>query len=340
MPVFFSVIVPVYNVERYLPQCLDSILAQLILVDDGSPDGCGAICDEYAGRDSRVAVIHQKNAGVVAARAAGLAMAQAEYICFVDSDDYISPDCLENIRRHAENSGHPDVLLHGVTLDFGDHLEPQPLRPEPGFYGKQALRESFYPRMMYDRDKPFFRRYIPTGIWYAWKRELFLAHYMEPEWWPLIKEYEDVCVTYECMWHARSAYVCPELMYYYRFNNPTSATTAYFPGHVRNLSACIRYLNTHLGTQAPEMKPQINAHMTLRSITSIAQEFHCGHSYFQALRHVRREMNAVNLPSQLSCRGLPAYICIFVLCLKLRLYFLAVLATKLRMNSGASPQFV
>lgn len=93
-----SVIVPVYNVEKYLPQCVDSVLSQtfsdfeLILVDDGSPDKCGAICDEYARHDERVRVIHQKNGGLSAARNAGILAAQGRYITFVDSDDYIDAD--------------------------------------------------------------------------------------------------------------------------------------------------------------------------------------------------------------------------------------------------------
>ena len=93
-----SVIIPVYNVEKYLRRCLDSIIAQTfsdwecILIDDGSPDGSGAICDEYAAKDTRFRVIHQANAGVSAARNAGLDAARGEYIGFIDSDDWIAAD--------------------------------------------------------------------------------------------------------------------------------------------------------------------------------------------------------------------------------------------------------
>lgn len=92
-----SVIVPVYKVERYLDRCVQSILNQtfkdfeVILVDDGSPDRCPAMCDEWAKRDSRITVLHQKNGGASAARNAGLRVAQGEYIGFVDSDDWIEP---------------------------------------------------------------------------------------------------------------------------------------------------------------------------------------------------------------------------------------------------------
>ena len=94
----FSVIVPVYKVETYLPRCIESILNQtvtdfeLILIDDGSPDCSGEICDAYAAKDSRIRVIHQKNGGVSKARNAGLDIAQGEYIVFVDSDDWVDAD--------------------------------------------------------------------------------------------------------------------------------------------------------------------------------------------------------------------------------------------------------
>ena len=93
-----SVIVPVYNVERYIRQCVESILEQtyadleIILVDDGSTDGSGSICDEYKLKDNRVVVIHKCNGGLSEARNAGLDIARGEYIGFVDSDDYIEPD--------------------------------------------------------------------------------------------------------------------------------------------------------------------------------------------------------------------------------------------------------
>lgn len=98
-----SVIVPVYKAEKYLHRCVDSIIAQtwsnleIILVDDGSPDNSGAICDEYAARDSRIRVIHKPNGGVSSARNAGIDAATGEYIAFVDSDDYIAPDMYEKL---------------------------------------------------------------------------------------------------------------------------------------------------------------------------------------------------------------------------------------------------
>jgi len=109
-----SVIVPVYNVEEYFPACIDSILAQtyedyeLILVDDGSPDGCGAICDTYAEQDPRVRVVHQDNQGLAGARNTGMDLAQGEFITFIDSDDLISKLYLENLKKAIDA---PDIGL-------------------------------------------------------------------------------------------------------------------------------------------------------------------------------------------------------------------------------------
>lgn len=116
-----SVIVPIYNVERYLEKCIDSILRQtyenleLILVDDGSPDNCPEICDRYAETDSRIKVIHTKNGGVSSARNLGLKEANGEFICFVDPDDWIPQDAIELlVRGIIENDA--DIVYGGMKL--------------------------------------------------------------------------------------------------------------------------------------------------------------------------------------------------------------------------------
>lgn len=116
-----SVIVPVYGVEQYLPKCIDSILAQtfpdfeLILVDDGSPDGCPAICDEYAAKDSRIRVIHKQNGGVTEARNAALDIACGEYIACCDSDDTWDPQLLEIATNQLFSQG-ADCILFGINV--------------------------------------------------------------------------------------------------------------------------------------------------------------------------------------------------------------------------------
>lgn len=121
----FSIIIPVYNVAPYLRECLDSVLAQTytdweaICVDDGSTDGSGAILDEYAEKDKRVKVIHQKNQGVAKAREVGLAAAKGEYIGWVDSDDTIEPEHFEKLYQAAEIGGY-DLVWSDQTLIYPD----------------------------------------------------------------------------------------------------------------------------------------------------------------------------------------------------------------------------
>ena len=121
-----SVIVPVYNVEKYLRRCVESVLAQtyqnleVILVDDGSTDQSGAICDEATKSDSRIIVIHQKNAGLSAARNTGIRAAQGELICFLDSDDWIEAD---TIQKAFEASNDTDMVIWGYHADFVDSEE-------------------------------------------------------------------------------------------------------------------------------------------------------------------------------------------------------------------------
>jgi len=101
-----SIIVPIYKVEQYLKKCIDSVINQtysnleIILVDDGSPDDCGDICDEYAKRDNRIIVVHKENGGLSSARNTGINIAKGKYICFLDSDDYVSTDYVEVLYKN------------------------------------------------------------------------------------------------------------------------------------------------------------------------------------------------------------------------------------------------
>ena len=118
-----SIIVPVYKVENYLQKCIDSILAQtftdfeLILVEDGSPDNCPALCDAAAAKDARVRVIHQKNGGLSAARNAGLDAARGAWIGFVDSDDYIAPEMYEALYQAVQSTGADLALCDYAEVD-------------------------------------------------------------------------------------------------------------------------------------------------------------------------------------------------------------------------------
>ena len=134
-----SIIVPVYKVEKYLENCVNSILEQtyddweLILVDDGSPDRCGAMCDNFAKIDEKIKVIHRKNGGLSAARNSGIYIAQGKYITFVDADDDVMPDTYRLNVQFLEEHTEVDVLQYPILWDFSsekEHID----KTEPRFY--------------------------------------------------------------------------------------------------------------------------------------------------------------------------------------------------------------
>ena len=123
-----SIIVPIYKVEKYLRRCIESLIHQdypdieIILVDDGSPDNCGTICDEYAQKDTRIKVIHQQNGGLSSARNTGIDVAQGDYLMFVDSDDWVEPNyCSTAINKAVENKC--DIVVFGYYNIYKDHID-------------------------------------------------------------------------------------------------------------------------------------------------------------------------------------------------------------------------
>lgn len=161
-----SIIVPIYNVEDYLGECVESVLAQtypdfeLILVDDGSPDGCGEICDRYALKDSRICVIHKQNGGLSDARNTGLDQATGEYIYFLDSDDSILPDLLENTVSQMD-AGMDMVVFRFQSVAPDGSAEP----------GHEIQECTYHFETEKDRYAFFQRTFLPCKIgWEAWAR--------------------------------------------------------------------------------------------------------------------------------------------------------------------------
>ena len=141
-----SVIVPIYKTEAFLPKCIDSILAQtltdleIVLVDDGSPDNSGRICDEYAAKHPNIQVIHKENAGLTAARQSGVRAAKGKYIAFVDSDDWVDPDFYAPMVQQAEEYN-AQLVAGGYISEFSDHRQTYINPVCSGVYTAEALGE-------------------------------------------------------------------------------------------------------------------------------------------------------------------------------------------------------
>lgn len=145
----FSIIVPVYKVEEYLEQCVRSLTGQtfsdieIILVDDGSPDRCGEMCDAYASRDQRIQVIHKENGGQADARNVGIEAATGEYIVFVDSDDYLSEDALEKLLPYAKRNC-DIIVMDGICEDGEKRVEHYVGDHDRIFTGPEYLKAAFH----------------------------------------------------------------------------------------------------------------------------------------------------------------------------------------------------
>ena len=200
-----SIIVPVYDVERYLPKCIDSILAQtftdfeLILVEDGSPDNCSALCDAAATKDARIRVIHQKNGGLSAARNAGLDAARGTWIGFVDSDDYIAPEMYEVLYKAVQSTGADLALCDYAEVDeTGAPCQSMHIRLEKkDFTGRDLLKNA-----------------TDSTIQPAWNK-LYRRDVFAQLRYPEGKLNEDLFLIPEVCLQIQKAVVVPKALYYY-----------------------------------------------------------------------------------------------------------------------------
>ena len=218
MPLF-SIIVPIYNVEKYLRECVDSILTQsftdfeLILVDDGSPDNCPKICDEYAKQDNRVKVIHKENGGLVSTRKAGAKTAKGEYILCIDSDDWISNDYLKVFAEYIKKDN-SDIICCGFVWSYKDKDINLPIKITPGKYNKNLIIKDLYPVLIESEKGEYFP---PTICAKAFKSELYIKNQLYVD--NKIKIGEDHACTKPCVYYANSITIIKDCMYYYRQND-------------------------------------------------------------------------------------------------------------------------
>lgn len=223
-----SVIVPVYKVEPYLRRCVDSILAQtftdfeLILVDDGSPDNCGAICDEYAQKDSRVHVIHRANGGLSAARNAGIdwvfANSNSEWLSFVDSDDWVHPQMLERL-YHA-------VLEHNVKVSICGYEET---RGDIQWTNAGAVQARLWPVEQF-----YVERSVNATV--AWGK-LYARECFADLRYPVGKIHEDEYVTYRILFEYEQIAVIETPMYAYFSNRQGITKSRWTPKRLDGIAA-------------------------------------------------------------------------------------------------------
>lgn len=233
METAISVIVPIYRVEKYLPACIDSILNQtftdfeLILVDDGSPDRCPEICDETAKQDARVRVIHQANAGLSAARNAGIEIAHGEWLGFVDSDDYIAPQFYEKLYQTAQRTDADCVMCSVQNVDeSGKSIDSALMRvADEVKTGQEVLQ-----KIGRDDVTPYLT---------AWNK-LYRRKLFNTLRYPSGRQNEDVFVFAELFCQVQRAACVAEPLYFYRKRIDSIMNSAVT---LRNLDEMWAYVN-------------------------------------------------------------------------------------------------
>ena len=213
-----SIIIPVYNVENYLDKCVDSVILQtyknieIILVDDGSDDQCPQICEQHAGQDRRIKIIHKKNGGADSARKAGMLAATGKYVGYVDGDDWIEPEMFEKLYG-AMTENNADIVLCGHYIDTGNKSKEAYSDVPGGYYGKEQLIDRIYPEMIVGRE--FFDWKIYPALWdKLFRREHIVQYQMKVD--GRLRMGEDAACTYPALLNADSIYILHECLYHYR----------------------------------------------------------------------------------------------------------------------------
>lgn len=208
-----SMIVPIYKVEKYLGQCIESLIAQtyrnlqIILVDDGSPDRSGEICEEYAGKDERILVVHKENGGLSDARNAGIEKADGEWFCFIDSDDFIAPDMVERLYRLV-NEYHAKLAWCAV-----EEVEEEAAYPSGmAKWGGENERITVYTPV--EAEKQFYTMNKQQCL-VTWNK-LYHRSLYETIRFPKGKLYEDGYTIYRTIYIAQKVVTTSRPLYYYR----------------------------------------------------------------------------------------------------------------------------
>lgn len=225
-----SVIIPVYNVEKYIERCLDSVVnqtledIQIILVNDGSADRSGEICRDYAARFSNIVYHEQKNAGSAAARNAGLNYATGEYVGFVDSDDWVEPDMFAKLYTAAKENQNADIVFCRVFEEECPGAKEY-IFPRAGFYNEAQLQNEIIP-YMFPTVMPAgnFRNIRWSNVIRIYKRTLIESHHIRS--CEGVSNCEDLGFLAECTLHASSYYYLPVCLYH-NVVNPGSQSRNY-----------------------------------------------------------------------------------------------------------------
>lgn len=321
-----SVIIPVYNVEQYLRQCLDSVINQkfhdmeIILVNDGSTDDSLSICQEYREKDKRIVLIDQKNAGLAAARQAGLEYAGGEYVTFVDSDDWLEVEMYEKMYQAAAESG-AEIVFCNVYRN--ESKKEAPYLPS-GFYDRQAMIQNIFPRLLAGFDKDGCENTIRWCNWLRlYKKSLIDKNHIRFD--KRFRRSQDLPFTFECTLHAGSYYYLGEDYLYHNRMNYDSLSKGYTKNMWQLIKPLILYLQNVVDNyQEYDFQEQMNRRAALFVFECCENENKPNNKRklwqrLKTIREIMHDSDAKRWVKEMNVEGMRKVNKIYALCFKFHL---------------------
>ena len=265
-----SIIVPIYNVEEYLPRCLDSLCQQsyadlqIILVDDGSPDRCGVICDEYAARDNRIEVLHQANQGISVTRNNGLAAVKGKYIGFIDSDDFVALDMFEKMHAAIVENNADMAVCNTVRVDED---------------GSQKIGASYAEQSGCYTGSDFLNMYVAT-MHGNMANKLFSAELFKEIRFPVGRCFEDLFPLCMAIYQSKKVAYISEGLFFYCVRTG-SITNSIYKGDLKKLNDyCLelKRMQIFLSEHRPDLLEAFNAQFVRYLVLACEQLHFYGHA--------------------------------------------------------------
>lgn len=282
---FFSVIVPVYKVEKYLQNCIESVLGQtfsdfeLILVDDGSPDRCPEICDNYSRKDNRIKVVHKTNGGLASARREGIKVAEGRYVFNLDSDDLIEKDTLECAYNIIKETDCEIVSFSYKWVKNGQTISITNDGLDEGLYNKEDIKKHIFPRLLMDKNMNHISYYLSGK---AVKRELLTPLQLNVS--EKISLGEDLCCTVSCYLNTNSVYISKKNAYLYTVRED-SISKEFNANQIYLIEDVINEISTEKLKNAIDYESQICRYSCFMCFTILAAAAEGG--YFKSINAIK-----------------------------------------------------
>ena len=287
----FSFVVPIYNIEKYVHVCIESLINQkfsdyeIILVDDGSTDRSGAICDKYQGQCSRIKVIHQSNQGLVKARKVGAQLASGDYIVPVDGDDWVDTKLLGKINEILKKKRYDLIEFdYYLALQNGKEIRKRNLFPY-GEYDGKGIEKIIFPDMI----RNDMGKYFQPNIWgKAFRRQIYQECQMLVD--DRLRNGEDAALVYSVMTRIQSLYLCDEPMYYYRRNEDSmlhSKKTAYSWDNCEHLYEC---MSKEILQDRYDFEEQLNRYFSHALFNIAKSQFGTKRNYGQIRKEILEQL--------------------------------------------------